>query len=138
MNFVDTQRVTTLATGLLQATLGTAIGRTADAALLEQRAVEMRGLIEMHLWDANSSAYVNLMPDNRFYRRVSPTSFYALQTGGPSDDRAATMVTEWLLNPARFCVAPTGDFRGNSDACFWGLPSIEASDPAFKSLGYWR
>ena len=31
-----------------------------------------------------------------------------------------------------------GDFAGNKDTCYWGLPSIEASDPAFPPLGYWR
>jgi hypothetical protein len=48
------------------------------------------------------------------------------------------LVTGWLLNRSRFCIAPAGDFAGNSDACYWGLPSIAASDPAFPPLGYWR
>ena len=48
------------------------------------------------------------------------------------------MVTRWLTNASRFCVAPNGDFQGNSRACFWGLPSISADDPAFPPLGYWR
>ena len=28
--------------------------------------------------------------------------------------------------------------QGNDDACYYGLPSIERSDAAFKGLGYWR
>ena len=28
--------------------------------------------------------------------------------------------------------------KGNQESCYWGLPSIEASDPAFQKLGYWR
>ena len=27
---------------------------------------------------------------------------------------------------------------GNSDTCYWGLPSISADDPAYPPLGYWR
>lgn len=120
------------------AELGRVIGRNSDATMLEQRAEEMRNLIETHLWDDESNIYVNLMPDNSFNRRVSPTSFYALQTTGPSDERVDTMVTNWLMSPNHFCITTGGDHHGNSDACYWGLPSIEASDPAFKSLGYWR
>ncbi len=52
--------------------------------------------------------------------------------------QAASMVGEWLLSPDRFCVAPAGDFAGNADECYWGLPSIQRGDPAFPPLGYWR
>ena len=36
------------------------------------------------------------------------------------------------------CISPAGDFGGNADDCYWGLPSIERADPAFPPLGYWR
>ena len=55
-----------------------------------------------------------------------------------SDEQAAAMVSNWLLSPDHFCIAPEGDMAGNSDSCWWGLPSIEASDPAYPPLGYWR
>ena len=45
------------------------------------------------------------------------------------------MVKNWLLSPQHFCISPNGDFKGNSEVCYWGLPSIEASDPAFPALG---
>ena len=45
------------------------------------------------------------------------------------------MMTEWLHDKERFCVAKDGDFAGNTDTCYWGLPSIQASDPAFPPLG---
>ena len=48
------------------------------------------------------------------------------------------MVSEWLLSPEHFCIAPGGDFAGNADECYWGLPSIQRGDPAFPPLGYWR
>ena len=52
--------------------------------------------------------------------------------------QATSMMTEWLHSPKHFCIAPNGDFAGNTDSCYWGLPSIEASDPSFPALGYWR
>jgi len=71
-------------------------------------------------------------------RRISPTSFYALQTKAPTDAQATAMMEKWLMSPDHFCVSDTGDFKGNNDTCYWGLPSIQASDPAFPPLGYWR
>lgn len=120
------------------AALATAIGRHSEAAILQAQADTMAKAINDHLWDEQSKIFVNRVPDGDFYRRISPTSFYALQTNGPTDARADMMATQWLMNPDRFCVSPKGDFSGNSDACYWGLPSIAASDPAFKGLGYWR
>ena len=123
--------------------LALAIGRTSEAAVLLERATTMQALIEAHLWDEASGIYVNRAPTGQygtgdFYPRVSPTSFYALQTSGATDKRVDTMMTQWMMNPKRFCVSPTGDSAGNSDVCYHGLPSIEASDPAFPRLGYWR
>ena len=120
------------------AELAAAVGRDADAAKLRAAAASQRALIEAHLWDDASGIYVNKNATGSFVRRISPTSFYALQTGGPSDARADTMVRTWLLSPEHFCVAPDGDFAGNSPDCWWGLPSIARSDVAFPKLGYWR
>ena len=69
---------------------------------------------------------------------MSPTSFYPMMTGAATEARAASMMSGWLLNSSRFCIAPTGDFKGNSDTCYWGLLSISTDDPAFPPLGYWR
>ena len=63
---------------------------------------------------------------------------HALGAGAPTDEQAASMVTDWLLSPEHFCVAPAGDFAGNHDDCYWGLPSIQRADPAFPPLAYWR
>ena len=48
------------------------------------------------------------------------------------------MIEQWLFNKDRFCIAEDGDFSGLDDTCYWGLPSIQASDPAYPPLGYWR
>merc|ERR1711957_95523 len=58
--------------------------------------------------------------------------------GAASDTQAAAMATNWLMSPEHFCVASSGDFAGNTDSCYWGLPSIQAADVAFPKLGYWR
>lgn len=81
---------------------------------------------------------VQLFWNETFYRRISPTSFYSMMAKAPTDDQATKMVNNWLHSPEHFCIAPNGDFAGNKDTCYWGLPSIEASDPAFPPLGYWR
>ena len=58
--------------------------------------------------------------------------------GAASAEQAEAIVEHWLLNASRFCVSPKGDFAGNDDSCYWGLPSIQKGDPAFPRLGYWR
>lgn len=112
--------------------------RTADRDMLLQRVAELRGLVQTHLWDEEIQAYANKLSSNdTFYPRISPTTFYPLLGRAASDDQAAALVTHWLTNSSRFCIAKTGDMAGNSDDCWWGLPSINAADPAFPPLGYW-
>ena len=122
------------------AELGAAIGRTADATMLRERGETMRGLIEANLWNEESGIYMNKMPKafgmaGDFSPHVAPTSFYAMQGGGPSAARVERMMKDWMLNKSHFCIAPTGDMAGNADACWWGAPSIERSDAAFPKLG---
>lgn len=105
---------------------------------LEARAEDMRQRVAANLWDFEGGIFTNRFPNGTFYRRISPTSFYALMAGAATDEQAAAMASNWLMSPEHFCVAPDGDFAGNKDTCYWGLPSIEASDAAFPPLGYWR
>jgi len=114
------------------------LGRKADALRLRQRADALSSRIQNHLWDDVSGAFVNRFFNGTFYRRVSPTSFYPLMANAASDAQIEALVNGWLLNSTRFCIAPDGDFAGNSEYCYWGLPSISADDPAFPALGYWR
>ena len=51
-----------------------------------------------------------------FYRRFSPTSFYALMAKAATDEQAAAMTQQWLLNPKHFAITVKGDHAGNSDA----------------------
>lgn len=120
------------------AALAAIIGRDAEAAMLRERADAMRALIEEHLWDEDAGIYTNVFSVNgSFNRRYAPTSFYPMIGKGPSNDHVDRMSTSWLMNATRFCLSPHGDFVGNTDECYWGLPSIAADDPAFPALGYW-
>ena len=111
--------------------------------LLTQRGDRFAERVRRYLWDEKQGVFVNRAvvdadDSSSFNHHVSPTSFYALFAQAATDEQALRMTNEWLLNSSRFCVAAGGDFSGNSDECYWGLPSIQASDPAFRKLGYWR
>jgi len=121
------------------AALAKAIGRPdAEAKRLSDRAEAMRRLISENLWDPVGEIFTNRFPNGTFYRRISPTSFYSMLAEAATDEQAASMASQWLMSPKHFCIAPAGDFAGNSDSCYWGLPSIQAEDVAFPPLGYWR
>lgn len=121
------------------AKLARIIGRSQElVSSLEDRASDMRDRISANLWDAEGGIFTNRFSNGTFNRRISPTSLYALMAGAASDTQAAAMATNWLMSPEHFCVASSGDFAGNTDSCYWGLPSIQAADVAFPKLGYWR
>jgi hypothetical protein len=122
------------------ATLAPIAGKPELLTELRERAAAQRSLIANYLWDdsPDGQIFTNRFWNGTFYRRISPTSFYALMAGAATDEQAKTMVSKWLLSPEHFCIAPQGDFAGNHDDCYWGLPSIQRADPAFPPLGYWR
>jgi len=119
------------------AELAIAINRP-EANMLKNRASSMRKNIASHMWDSQGGIFTNLFPNNTFYRRISPTSFYAMLANASTDKQAEQMATQWLLNKEKFCLTPNGDMSGNTKDCWWGLPSINAADPAFPAQGYWR
>ena len=119
------------------ADLADILGRP-EAPMLRARSASFTNLLATHLWHDDLGIFVNKFPNNTFYERISPTSFYPLQVKAATDTQADTMVSEWLLSPEHFCISPTGDMAGNHDDCYWGLPSIQRSDVAFPPLGYWR
>ncbi len=119
------------------AQLAAELGRTEEQALLLAHAAELRGLISQHLWLDEQSVFTNKFPNGTFYPRISPTSFYALMANASTDQQAAAMVESWLLSADRLCVSLTWP-QGVNPECYWGLPSINAADPAYPPLGYWR
>jgi len=120
------------------AQLAALLNRSSDRSKLLARAAAQRSLISEHLWDEQASIFTNRWWNGSFYRRISPTSFYSMLAQAATDEQATSMVRLWLLSPEHFCISPTGDYVGNSDDCYWGLPSIQKSDVAFPPLGYWR
>jgi hypothetical protein len=109
------------------------------ADLLNARGKVAAAKISEHLWHEELGIFVNRFSENAsFYEHVSPTSFYALAAKAATDEQAARMAEGWLMNKTRFCIAPEGDHAGLDDTCYWGLPSIAASDAAYPALGYWR
>jgi putative isomerase len=121
------------------AKLGDLIGRNADAKDLRSHADKLTASLAVYNWANDSDVFANRYPDGgKFYRRISPTSFYPLMAKAATDEQAAAMVQKWLLDPTHFAITTAGDHVGNSDDNYWGLPSIDARDPAFPKLGYWR
>ena len=135
--------------------------RTQQHASIMKQLTALQALISKHLWNEEIGIFSNKFSaeytgkcnasgivtgncsgveccKNGWYNRISPTSFYPMQTGIATDAQAVTMVQKWLTPKDRFCVAVDGDSKGNDPGCHWGLPSISASDPAFPPLGYWR
>jgi len=61
------------------ATLAENIGRSSDATTLRAHADALTASLAVYNWDNVSSLFVNRRPNGgSFYRRFSPTSFYAL------------------------------------------------------------
>jgi hypothetical protein len=107
--------------------------------MLTKRGTDMAQKISDHLWHEQLGIFVNRFSadhnNGSFYPHISPTSFYALQAKAATDAQAARMTLGWLTNKSHFCISPSGDYGGNDETCYWGLPSIEASDPAYPALG---
>lgn len=124
----------------VQANLSSLIGRPASLTnALRERGDQMAMLIRQHLWSEADGIFVNKFSANgSFYPRITPTSFYAMQAMAATDTQADLMATRWLMNASHFCISHNGSYAGNTRDCYWGLPSIQASDPAFPPLGYWR
>jgi putative isomerase len=101
------------------------IGRAPEAAELRQRADQIsRGMDA--LWSLSFGLYLNRRTDTgEESKRLSPTLFYPLIGRVPTQDRAAEMVDQHLLNPR--------EFGGR-----YGLPSIARDDPAFPRQHYWK
>ena len=94
------------------------IGRYDDSIMLKKRGDDMKNRIQNTLWHKELGIYANRLLNGTFYPRISPTSFYPMQAKVATDGQADLMITKWLLNSTRFCIARDGDFKGNNDANF--------------------
>ena len=78
------------------------------------------------LWCEQTGLFLNKRLDNgELQKRLSPTHFYALLAGVPTQAQAERMINEHMLNPDEFW----GD---------WVLPSIERGDPSYPKQNYWK
>lgn len=93
----------------------------------------IKGLWPLRLWLANTTASVaNTKPSSIFIPH-----FIWRVTGSPGSDQQieSSSYPRWKLNQTLGYTMP------QSQACYWGLPSIRFTDPAFGSPGsfvYWR
>ncbi len=101
------------------------IGRRDVIGELGQRADRYAAKLRS-LWSEEHGLYLNKRLDNgEFQTRLSPTHFYPLLAGIPSQAQAQRMIDEHFFNPR--------EFWGQ-----WILPSISRDDPAYPDQNYWR
>lgn len=107
------------------ADIADALGKTAEAEILRDRAARF-GEGMKRLWDEENGLFYNKRTDTgEFNRRISPTNFYPLLSGLISQEQADRMIREHFYNPE--------EFWGE-----WILPSISRNDPAYPDQNYWR
>jgi len=101
------------------------LGRYEDEIEFMEEYFQMRRRINSILWDKDLGIYTNRYWDKRFSDRLSPTCFYPLLAGIPTEEMAEYMIKKYLLNENKF----------------WGeyiIPSAPKDDPAFQDNNYWR
>lgn len=101
------------------------LGRKEEQKELTERAAEIKlGL--KSLWDDETGFFQNKRTDkDSFYKRISPTNFYALLSDQVTEDQANRIINEHFYNPL--------EFWGE-----WMLPTIARNDPAYQDQDYWR
>lgn len=78
------------------------------------------------LWDASAGIFLNRRTDTGAPNpRTSPTNLYPFFEHVATDEQAARMLADHMMNPARF-----------NTPC--PLPATPADDPAYQDQDYWR
>lgn len=107
------------------ATMADVLGRSKERKELQNRAYKYSKSLTT-LWNEGKGIYLNKRTDtNIFNNHLSPTNFYPLIAGVPTQRQAERMIKEHFYNP--------DEFWGE-----WIIPSISRNDPAFKDNNYWR
>lgn len=92
---------------------------------LDKRAERYSKKLES-LYDKKAGIFLNKnLVTGKYSKRLSPTLFYPLLTGVPTQRQADIMIKKHFYNPK--------EFWGK-----WILPSISRNDSAFKDNNYWR
>lgn len=101
------------------------LGRSQEKEELLLRAQKYTVTLQS-LWNEEKGIYLNKHLDSgKFSERLSPTNFYPMLAGVPSESQVRRMMDEHLLNPSEF----------------WGeyvIPSISRDDSGYKDMHYWR
>lgn len=101
------------------------LGRSAEAAELRDRAKHYSDKLKS-MWSEEHGLFLNKnLVTGEYPLRLSPTHFYPLLTGVPTQEQAERMINEHFFNPE--------EFWGE-----WILPSIARNDPAYADQDYWR
>ena len=101
------------------------LGKTDAIKELEARAQKYSEKLKT-LYDEKTGIYLNKnLVTSEFSSRLSPTNFYPLLTGVPSQKQAERMIAEHFYDPDEFWGA-------------WIIPSIARNDKAFEDNDYWR
>lgn len=101
------------------------LGKKDDARELRTRA-DLYGKMLKTLWSEEKGIYLNKRTDtNTFSEVLSPTNFYPLLTGIPSEIQAERMVKDHYFNPSEFFSE-------------WVMPGIARNNKAFTEQNYWR
>ena len=109
----------------LLAKIADKLGREEDANELRKRGNSYRNNLTK-LWNEQKGFYYNRHTDTGLLNpRISPTHFYPMLAGIPTQQQAERMMKEHLLNPE--------EFWGE-----WIIPATPRNDPAFKDNAYWR
>ena len=121
------------------AALAAIVNRTAERAVLLARAASMRAQVARLFDDGPQQSFMDLYVNSgRFSTHLSPTSLYPLMAGAATAPQVRAMVGH-LTNASELCVS--ANYESNPETCYWGLPSISASDPSYMQpldYVYWR
>jgi hypothetical protein len=107
------------------AELARRIGRDDVVAELDERADRYAAKLRT-MWCEKTGLFLNRRLDNGEYQtRLSPTHFYPLLAGVPTQAQAERMINEHFFNPS--------EFWGE-----WILPSIARNDELYSKQNYWQ
>ena len=101
------------------------LGKKEDAKELKARADNYNKVLKT-LWSEEKGIFLNKRTDTElFSEKLSPTNFYPLLSGTPTQSQAERMIEEHYFNPEEFYSE-------------WMIPGISRNDAAFKDQNYWR
>ena len=122
--------------------LAVLVAQPAALPMLSTQAKTMAALVNGSLWDETTGIYRqrDASPAKLGFSPVlSPTSFYPMLGGIPSEAQAERMIANHLTNASEFCVDPGApEFESSAERCPYAIPSISRSDPNFWDNTYWR